>query len=103
MAGLFSKSQGIKGGKYLVQRRDGTVPQWPYLVMGAADPVAPTAIRAYADKAEELNLDPQYVADLRSLADEFDTWREAHPLGDPDGKRHRVDDPSIVARMLNGA
>ena len=28
--------------KFLVQRRDGSVPEWPWLVMGAADPAVLT-------------------------------------------------------------
>lgn len=35
MAGTFAKGQKIVGGKYLVQRRDGTVPPWPWFVLGA--------------------------------------------------------------------
>jgi hypothetical protein len=103
MARLFSKTQGYEGGKYLVLRRDGTVPDWPYLVMGAADPVVPVALRAYADEAERNGLDPEYVQDIRSLADEFASWRAEHGEGDPDAPRHRVDDPAIIARMKRGA
>jgi hypothetical protein len=103
MARLFSKTQGYEGGKYLVLRRDGTVPEWPYFVLGAADPVAPAALRAYADGAEKLGMDPQYVADLRELADQFWAWRAEHGEGDPDAPRHRVDDPQVIARMKRGA
>lgn len=90
--------------KYLVQRRDGTVPSWPYLVMGAADPAVPVAIRAYADECERLGgLDPEYVTDLRRLADSFDEWRKTHSTGDPDAPAHRLDDPSVVARIKAGS
>lgn len=41
MAGLFSNQPATKEGKYLVQRRDGTVPDWPWFVLGARDPIAP--------------------------------------------------------------
>lgn len=103
MARLFSKDPSFEGGKYLVLRRDNTVPDWLYLVMGAADPVAPEALRAYADGAEKRGLDPQYVADIRALADEFEAWRAEHGNGDPDAPRHRTDDPKIIARMKLGA
>jgi hypothetical protein len=99
MAGLFHKGQGIKGGKYLVTRRDGTIPVWPFLVLGAKDPAAPTALRAYADKCEQLGMDPEYVSNLRDLADEFEKYLKEHGPGDPDGARHRKDDPETVARM----
>jgi hypothetical protein len=64
MARLFSKTEGYEGGKYLVLRRDGTVPDWPYLVMGAADPVVPVALRAYAVEAERVGLDPHEARGL---------------------------------------
>lgn len=35
--------------KFLVVRRDGTVPDWPYLVLGARDPAAPAALRTLAE------------------------------------------------------
>lgn len=99
MAGLFSKAQGIKGGKYLVKRRDGTVPAWPWFVLGAADPAAPHAILFYAHYCEMIGMDPQYVRDLRVLAAEFEAWRRSHEAGDPDAPRHRPDDPATVAEM----
>ena len=39
-------------------RRDGTIPTWPYFVMGARDPAAAWALFAYGDQAERLNFDP---------------------------------------------
>jgi hypothetical protein len=89
--------------KYLVQRRDGTVPDWPYIVMGAADPAAPAAIRAYALAAEGLGMDPAYVADLKRLAFSFEDWRRQHDQGDPDAPPHRPDDPEVVARIKAGS
>lgn len=82
-----------------MQRRDGTVPEWPYFVMGAADPAAPRALRAYADAAQDLGMDAEYVADLRDLANEFVAWRKEHGSGDPDAPRHRQDDPETIAKM----
>jgi hypothetical protein len=103
VARIFSKDDSFEGGKYLVQRRDGTVPDWPYLVMGAADPAVPYALRAYAGKAEEMGMDPQYVADICDLAREFEAWNLEHGDGDPDAPRHRTDDPEIIAKMKRGA
>jgi hypothetical protein len=85
--------------KFLVQRRDGSVPEWPWFVLGAADPAAAIAIRAYADAAEELNMDPEYVNDLHKLARRFDAWRNQHHIGDPDAPAHRPDDPEIIKRI----
>lgn len=85
--------------KYLVQRRDGTVPEWPWLVMGARDPIAPAALRAYADEADRLGYDPKYVDDLRQLVMDWEKYRAAHGDGDPDAPRHRTDDPDVVNRI----
>ena len=98
--GLWRK-RGM-GGKYLVQRRDGTVPEWPGFVIGAKDPAAPAALRAYADAAEKLGFDARYVADMRELADDFDAYRKAHGAGDPDAVPHRKDDPEVIAKIAGG-
>ncbi len=90
---------GIKGGKYLVLRRDGTVPEWPNFVIGAADPAAPAALRAYAKAAAELRMDPEFIEDVRRLADEFEVYRDERGPGDPDAKPHRKDDPETIAKM----
>ena len=102
MPGLWRKQDGTREGKYLVQRRDGTVPEWPSLVLGARDPAAPAAIRAYADECERQGFEPVYVADMRWLADEFEAYRAEHGEGDPMAPRHRVDDPEIIAKMRLG-
>lgn len=97
---LWKNNPETPGGKYCVQRRDGTVPPWPFFVMGAGDPAAPAAIAAYADAAENLGMDPAYVADLRALVIEFEAWRSENGTGDPDAPRHRTDDPETVAKMI---
>lgn len=88
-------------GKYLVLRRDGTVPEWPAFVMGAGDPAAPVALRAYARAAHDLGWS-QMSADMFDLADEFDRWRSEHGQGDPTAPAHRTDDPAILEKMRHG-
>lgn len=102
MAGLWRNNPETPGGKYLVKRRDGTIPNWPYMVLGARDPAAPVALRAYANEAERLGMDPAYVEDVRSLSRIFDDWREDIGPGDPDAPRHRKDDPATMAEMRKG-
>lgn len=102
---VWAKTQEFSEGKFLVVRRDGTVPAWPHYVLGARDPAAPAAMRAYADEAQRLteegeaDYDPEYVASLRELADDFDRYREAAGPGDPDAPPHRTDDPAVIAAM----
>ena len=98
--GLWRKN-GISGGKYLVLRRDGSIPEWPNFVLGAKDPAAPVALRAYADQAEKLGLDSSYVNDIRILADEFEAYRLTEGEGDPDAPPHRTDDPEIAETLKN--
>lgn len=103
MAGLWRKSEDTAPeGKYLVQRRDSTVPEWPWFVLGARDLAAPSALRAYADAAEALNYDPQYVADVREMAKDFEEYLAQEGPGDPDAAPHRKDDPATVALMAGG-
>ncbi len=97
--GLWRYSDGTREGKYLVQRRDGTVPDWPYFVLGAADPAASSALCHYADACNRLGFDAEYVADVLALADQFDEWRNDHTTGDPDAPKHRTDDPGVIAKM----
>lgn len=102
MSGLWEYGKKASEGKFLVQRRDGTVPEWPSIVLGARDPAAPTALLAYAAKAERLGYDKQYVEDVRRLAAEFDQYEQEHGEGDPDAPPHRKDDPEIIAKMRKG-
>jgi HAMP domain-containing protein len=96
------RMHGIVGGKYLVTRRDGTIPEWPNFVLGAKDPAAPAAIRAYANAAEKLKFDAQFVSDMRTLATDFETYRKTHGSSDPDAAPHRKDNPATVELMTQG-
>jgi len=89
--------------KFLVVRRDGTVPDWPYLVIGARDPAAPAALRAYAAEAQRLGMDAEYVEDIRGQADDFEAYCQEHGAGDPDVGAHRPDDPATVSRLKAGS
>lgn len=102
LSGLWRKNATTPEGKYLVKRRDGSVVEWPNFTIGAKDPAAPAALLAYADKAEELGMNPDYVYDIRRLAVEFEQYREMHGVGDPDRGRHRIDDPVTIAEMKTG-
>lgn len=88
--------------KFLVTRRDGTVPEWPWLVMGARDPAAPPALRAYAEAARAEGMNAEYADAIEDLAGRFEEYRRTHGNGDPDAPPHRVDDPSVVSRFGNG-
>jgi hypothetical protein len=89
--------------KFLVVRRDGTVPEWPYLVMGARDPYVPGAIRQYAKLAQEAGEPEDYTSDLYRLADSFDQYRQTYGEGDPASPPHREDDPLVVSRIKTGS
>jgi hypothetical protein len=96
---IWAKTEEFSEGKFLVVRRDGSVPHWPHFVLGARDPAVPAALRAYAAECATLGYDPEYVASIRELADDFKAYREAEGNGDADAAPHRVDDPQVIRAM----
>lgn len=102
LTGLWRNDPATPEGKYLVKRRDGTVVEWPNFVIGAKDPAAPAALRAYADAAERCGMSAGFIRDVRALAEEFEQYRHTHGAGDPDRGRHREDDPATIAEMRHG-
>lgn len=87
------------GQKFLVMRRDGSIPSWPYFVLGARDPAAAEAIRAYADICTEQGYNTDYTGDLLRLADDFDAYRARMGDGDPESPPHRTDCAAVLSLM----
>lgn len=103
MSGFWKSKLGKRVRKYLVVRRDGTVPPWDWFVLAESDPAAPDALVAYADKCEELgNTSPQYVADVRTMAQDWAEHQGSIPAGDPGAPKHRTDDPITLWRLHDG-
>lgn len=113
LTGLTRDLPKTPEGKYLVKRRDGTVPPWPSFVLGGADPIAEVALRAYArevalildtdtEHAEELGLTKEFYHALLRWADEFRKWRMEEGQGDPGKGPHRTDDPATIEEMKKG-
>lgn len=102
LTGLWRDNAETPEGKYLVKRRDGTVVEWPSFVLGAKDPAAPWALRAYAVAAFLFNMNEKYVSGVWKLARQFKLYRIVVGTGDPDRGRHRVDDATTVAEMRKG-
>lgn len=96
---IWAKTKEFSEGKFLVVRRDGSAPHWPHFVLGARDGCAPIALRAYADEAEQRGCDPEYVASVRELADDFDHYRAREGIGDPEAPPHREDNPDVIKAM----
>jgi hypothetical protein len=96
---IWAKTKDFSEGKFLVVRRDGTAPHWPHFVMGARDQAAPAALRAYADEAARLGFEPEYVASIRDLADDFEAYRSHQGAGDPEAPPHRTDDKDVISAM----
>lgn len=93
-----------KEGKYLVVRRDGTIPKWPSFVLGARDPHAEVALRAYAESiSKDPDCHPDLPASIIKLADEFAAYLKEHGKGDPTRGLHRQDCEMVVALMRLGA
>lgn len=101
--GLIRDNPATPEGKYLVKRRDGTVPEWPSFVLGARDPAAPGALRAYAYHAARYKtMTPQMCERIIMLAEEFESYRKVNGDGDPGKGLHRIDDPATVEEMRKG-
>jgi hypothetical protein len=99
---VWAKTDGeVREGKFLVVRRDGSIPCWPHFVMGARDPAVPDALRAYANKGEELGYDPAFVVSVRELADDYEAYRAKEGPGDADAGPHRVDSSDVI-RVMRG-
>ena len=97
---IGAKTSEFSEGKFLVVRRDGSIPCWPHFVfVGARDPAAPVALEAYALACERMGLDPAYVASLRELAKDFESYQRREGEGDADAAPHRKDDPEVIALM----
>lgn len=96
---IWAKTKEFWEGKFLVVRRDGTVPAWPHFVMGYRDPAVPAGLRGYADEAERLGFDPEYVASVREAAEDAERYRSRQGPGDPDAPPHRRDNPKIIDLM----
>ena len=96
---VWAKTKEFSEGKFLVVRRDGSIPHWPHFVIGARDPAAPEALRAYADICERLGYEAEYVASIKELADDFYRYRMAQGDGDPEAPPHRRDVPEVLAAM----
>ena len=92
----------MKSEKYLVVRRDGSVPKWPKFVLGARDPAAPAAMRAYAEQAEKLGMEPEYVSMVHEMADQFERYRADKGPGDPDAPPLERSDDAAVVEALGG-
>ena len=99
---IWAKTEEFSEGKFLVVRRDGTIPEWPHFVLGARDPAVPAALRAYADESQKRGFDMAYCDSIRDLAGDFERYRGQHGDGDPDAKPHRKDDPAVLNLMRGG-
>lgn len=96
---IWAKTEQFSEGKFLVVRRDGSVPHWKHFVIGARDAAAPGALRAYADIAERMGYEADFVASVRELADDFEAYRAQHGNGDPEAAPHRVDNEAVLQAM----
>lgn len=93
--------------KFLVLRRDGTVPDWTWFVLGAADPAAPAALSEYAHETRAPMCSKEtyeYADHVYKLSREFEKERlerekNGKKKGDPEAPPHRVDDPLVLALM----
>jgi hypothetical protein len=99
---IWAKTEELKEGKFLVVRRDGTVPHWPHFVLGARDPATPEALRAYARECVRLGLDKDFTDSVFELAHDFERYRFEQGQGDADAPPHRKDSSAVLTAMRGG-
>ena len=100
----WALTEEFSEGKYLVVRRDGTVPHWPHFVLAASDPATPEALRAYAAISQRMGMEADYVHGVLDLADQFAIYYEGlAQKGDPEAGPHRKDDPNVIHAMRGGS
>lgn len=100
---IWAKTAKFYEGKFLVIRRDGSVPAWPHFVLGARDPDAPAALVAYVSaRAARTGVLDDYGRSILELAEDFQKYRAAEGDGDPEAGPHRVDDPNVIDVMRGG-
>lgn len=96
---IWAKTKEFFEGKFLVVRRDGSVPHWPHFVLGARDPYAADALHFYANHVKQMGGDVEYADSIHELADDFESYRESQGDGDPEAPPHRRDDNHVIAAM----
>jgi hypothetical protein len=96
--GLLRNQPETKEGKFLVLRRDGTVPAWPYFVLGGKDESSHAALMGYA-QYEIRQGRYQSGIEVMELAGQFLSYSLVH-REEPDVKR--VDDPAVIAIFRGG-
>lgn len=74
----------MRNEKYLVIRKDGSIPRWPYFVLSANDPASQAALEAYIAEARKLEYGSRYLRELESIADIFATFDAEGKPDEPD-------------------
>jgi hypothetical protein len=101
--GLVRDNPATPEGKYLVMRRDGSIPPWPNFVLGGADPMSPSTLRFYALYGWlRGHFTWGFVKAAFRWARAMRRWRKEHGSGDPGKGIHRKDDPHVVELMKKG-
>lgn len=87
--------------KYIVLRRDGTLPPWPLFVLSLGDAAAEPALRAYIEHCQTQDYDPDYLEFLRMLEEEGLSYRTETPVRErPDGMQPDRETHPLVAALL---
>ncbi len=92
-------TEPFPGKKFLVLRRDGTIPEWPWFVMGAEDPLAAGALYHYAGLCEEAGYSKEYVDMVMRAVDAMQSWAATKAMQRPDQAPPRKEDPSVLIKL----
>lgn len=84
--------------KYLVVRKDGTVPAWGSFVLSYDDPATPVALRAYAQALDMIGGDPALGRDIMELVERL----QDRPPTAPTPEREPGPDVPAIVRLMKG-
>lgn len=77
-------------------------PTEPTFTLKASDPAAPFALLAYASAARNRGMSDEYIAEIRTLADEMYEWQDAHGVTtQAETAIRRLPDDHPTARLLS--
>jgi hypothetical protein len=96
---IYELTPEMRDGKYLVVRRDGTIPEWPHFVLSARDPAAPEALRTYAYRCSHLGMDRDYTDSAWDLSRVFEDYHKQYGSGDPAEAPNRIDNSLVISMM----
>lgn len=86
-------------GKYLVIRRDGSIPSWPCFVLGGRDPYVPAALEAYAKAVRDTGGNEEYAQLVEQRATDFRLYAQSVGYSRPEEPNQFIEHEGVARAM----